>query len=75
MLHLIIQKKVSNKISLLKLYLEFITNNRIVVYNLSDHVEELNDLLGHVIAWSSLPSDHHSSSNKRSSRVTLYSAL
>jgi hypothetical protein len=34
--------------------LELIPDNRIIVDNISDPVEELDDLLGHVVAGSSL---------------------
>lgn len=40
--------------------LQFITDNRVIVHNISNRADQFNDLLGSVVAWSGLTANHDS---------------
>lgn len=54
---------------------ELVTDDRIVVNDFGDAADELDDLLGQMISWSSLATYHDSSWDKSGSWVLLYSIV
>ena len=51
--------------------LQLVTDHGVVVDDLSDHVEQLDGLLGHVVAWGGFATDHHGTWHKWGAWVGL----
>ncbi len=54
----------SNPIILQEDNLQLVTDHGVVVDDFSDHVEQLDGLLGHVVAWGGFATDHHGTWHK-----------
>ena len=53
------------------IYLIYLVTKKGQLSYLSDHVKELDDLLGHVVARGGLTTDHHSTGYEGSRRISL----